>query len=125
GNGLANALTGNDAGNVLTGLDGDDNLQGKGGADTIDGGAGFDVLRGGADADVFVFAPGDGAAGDQIIDFEAGVDTIDLSATGLGFGDLTVQNVGTNALVTYGTDSVTVFSTTAAELDINRFEFGT
>ena len=123
GNGLANALTGNDADNTLRGLGGDDNLQGKAGADTIDGGTGFDVLRGGADADRFVFAPGDGAAGDQILDFETGVDVIDLSATGLTFGDLTIQDVGANALVTYGTDTVTVFNTTAAELDTNQFDF--
>ncbi|MEM9063480.1 MAG: hypothetical protein AAGD13_23715, partial [Pseudomonadota bacterium] len=80
---------------------------------------------GGADADVFVFAPGDGeGAGDQIFDFELGVDTIDLSATGLAFGDLTIQDAGANATVAYGADQITVFGTTAAQLTEDQFDFG-
>ncbi|MEM9059270.1 MAG: hypothetical protein AAGD13_02305 [Pseudomonadota bacterium] len=121
GNGESNILSGNDADNALSGLAANDNLQGNGGNDVIDGGTGADILRGGADADVFVFDSGDGA--DQIIDFEVGVDTIDLSSTGLGFGDLTIADVGLNATVTYGSDVITVFNTTAAELDASQFDF--
>ena len=60
----------------------------------------------------------------MIIDFEVGVDTIDLSATGLTFGDLTIADVGLNATVTLGADLITVFNTTAAQLDTNQFDFG-
>ena len=122
GNGLGNLLNGNDAANTLTGLGGDDNLQGNAGADVIIGGTGTDQLRGGAQADTFVFDTGDGA--DTIIDFEVGVDTIDLSATGLTFGDLIIQTVGASATVTYGADLITLFNTTAAQLDTNQFDFG-
>ena len=125
GNALGNLLNGNDAANTLAGLDGDDNLQGKGGIDVIIGGTGADLLRGGTEADTFVFATGDGQGpGDTIIDFEVGVDTIDLSATGLAYGDLTIQDVGANATIAYGTDLITVFNTTAAQLDTNQFDFG-
>ena len=125
GNGLGNLLNGNAAANTLTGLGGDDNLQGNGGADVIIGGTGTDQLRGGTEADTFVFDTGDGqGVGDTIIDFEVGVDTIDLSATGLTFGDLIIQTVGASATVTYGADLITLFNTTAAQLDTNQFDFG-
>ena len=121
GNGENNALTGNDAANVLNGLAGVDNLQGLAGEDEINGGTGNDILRGGDDADRFVFNTGDGA--DQIIDFELGIDTIDLSGTGLAFGDLTIQSVGVNATVQYGSDVITVFNVNDTQLDASQFDF--
>lgn len=121
GNAQDNALNGNNADNVLLGVAGADNIQGRDGEDTINGGADNDVLRGGADADTFVFATGDGA--DQIVDFELGIDTIDLSATGLAFGDLTIQTVGSNATVTYGADVITVFGVNDTQLDSSQFDF--
>ncbi|MEL7467830.1 MAG: hypothetical protein AAFN27_05225, partial [Pseudomonadota bacterium] len=121
GNALGNLINGNAAANTLSGLDGADNLLGFEGTDVIIGGLGSDLLRGGTGADVFVFAPGDGP--DQILDFELGVDTIDLSATGLAFTDLTIADIGTNATVTYGTDVVTVFGTSAAQLTEDQFDF--
>lgn len=124
GNALANTLNGNDAANTLTGLDGDDNLQGRAGTDEITGGPGADLLRGGADADTFVFATGDATGtGDRILDFEVGVDTIDLSATGLAFGDLTITGT-TNATITYGAETITVFGVSAAEMTEDQFDFG-
>ena len=124
GNALANTLNGNDAANTLTGLGGDDNLQGRAGADEINGGPGAHLLRGGADADTFVFATGDATGpGDRILDFEVDVDTIDLSATGLGFGDFTITGT-TNATITYGTEIITVFGVSAAEMNEDQFDFG-
>ena len=124
GNTEANALIGNDDDNTLMGLSGDDNLQGDAGRDVLDGGAGADLLRGGADADVFRFQAGDASLGaDQIIDFEIDVDTIDLSATGLGFGDLTIQSTGVNASITFGADVITVFNVSADELTEAQFDF--
>ena len=65
-----------------------DNLDGGDGNDTLLGGLGGDDLTGGADADVFVYVTtGDstvtGIGRDRIMDFEQGVDLIDLSALGI------------------------------------------
>ena len=57
---------------------GDDVLIGTDRAETLDGGAGRDTLTGGGDADTFVIAHSDLA--DVIVDFEAGVDRLDLQA---------------------------------------------
>lgn len=67
-----------DAGDDLLfgGADGD-RLVGGTGNDTLTGGEGDDDLTGGAGRDVFVFDTGDGA--DQIMDYEAGVDSLMLS----------------------------------------------
>lgn len=92
GNEAANVLrglAGNDqlwgeAGNdLLLGGDGNDRLNGDQGDDTLDGGAGQDRLFGGAGADVFVFAEASDSArrkSDKILDFQSGVDRIDLTA---------------------------------------------
>ncbi|SFT43734.1 M10 family metallopeptidase C-terminal domain-containing protein [Sedimentitalea nanhaiensis] len=74
---------GNDQLNGLGGNGGDDNLRGGPGQDQIIGGHGHDRLWGGTGADVFVFrAVADSAAdapSDRILNFEPGVDRIDLS----------------------------------------------
>ncbi|MES0811746.1 VCBS domain-containing protein, partial [Roseibium sp. SCPC15] len=57
---------------------GDDVLIGTDRAETLDGGAGRDTLTGGAGADTFVLGHGDVA--DVIVDFEVGVDRLDLQA---------------------------------------------
>ena len=62
---------------VLSGGSGDDVLNGNLDNDTLIGGAGNDFILGGDGADVFVFVQGDGF--DQIADFEAGTDSINLS----------------------------------------------
>ncbi|RJF87999.1 calcium-binding protein [Oleomonas cavernae] len=93
GNGFDNVITGNGADNVLNGGIGVDRLKGMDGADILNGGAGKDYLYGGAGADHFVFdSPGSGA--DAIGDWEAGIDKIDLNATGFGLavGPVTVVN---------------------------------
>jgi Ca2+-binding RTX toxin-like protein len=75
-------LTGNSSGNTLIGGTGDD---------TIIGGGAADLLTGGAGADVFRYTSASHSVlpsnSDRIVDFEVGVDTIDL--TGLGFYGLT------------------------------------
>jgi Ca2+-binding RTX toxin-like protein len=74
GSAFADKLTGNAAKNILTGGDGND---------VIDGGAGADTLIGGSGSDVFVFktlSASTPAGYDVIIDFESGLDTIDISA---------------------------------------------
>lgn len=65
--------TGNDH---LFGEDDNDVLYGETGADRLTGGRGNDTLSGGADGDEFIFADGFGA--DTIIDYEVGLDVINL-----------------------------------------------
>ncbi len=62
---------------VRIGTSGTDVINGSDGEDRIYGLGGNDSLRGWGGADTFVFAPGHG--NDYILDFEVGVDTVDLS----------------------------------------------
>ncbi|SEQ54354.1 peroxidase family protein [Nitrosomonas ureae] len=102
GNGLANIIFGNGNNNTLTGAAGLDTLNGGDGNDTLNGGAGVDILNGedgddtliggpladlltgGTGADIFDYFAAVGhsnpANRDTIMDFETGIDTIDLSA---------------------------------------------
>ncbi|NVJ90387.1 MAG: tandem-95 repeat protein, partial [Methylocystaceae bacterium] len=83
-------ILGNDVANRLRGYDGDDSLVGGLGDDTIDGGAGVDWLQGDGGADVFNFTSStdsDLNNYDTIVDFEDGVDTINLDgAAGYSYG---------------------------------------
>lgn len=83
GSAHADTLTGNALANRLSGGAGADVISGGGGADWISGGAGADKLYGGSGADVFHFgqasdSPGGAANHDWIMDFQKGVDRIDL-----------------------------------------------
>lgn len=70
-----------------------DFLVGENGNDRLDGGEGNDNLTGGAGADVFEFATGGGF--DRILDFEDGIDTIDVSGTTANsLGDITLSSAG-------------------------------
>ncbi len=89
-------LNGSDARDVMVAGAGDDTLSGGAGADRmsagagqdyLNGGLGKDVLTGGAGADHFVFASA-AEGGDKIADFVAGLDHIDLSASGFGLAAL-------------------------------------
>ncbi|MEL7468831.1 MAG: M10 family metallopeptidase C-terminal domain-containing protein [Pseudomonadota bacterium] len=99
GNAEANWLTGNASSNVLSGGAGKDRLQGWEGSDTLIGDTGNDVLEGGTGSDVFVFNLGDGV--DVILDFEDGLDRIDISSQGLSFADLRIVTSGANVIVFY------------------------
>lgn len=76
------AVLGSDGDDILLGGAGHDTLQGGSGSDVLNGGKGADVLTGGAGDDFFVFAKkadlGTGKQRDVIVDFEAGIDIIDL-----------------------------------------------
>jgi len=71
GNSLNNTITGNVGANTLYGMGGNDTLNGAGGNDTLIGGDGRDV-----------FAVGSLGNVDTIVDFEHGVDRIDLPRDG-------------------------------------------
>lgn len=99
-------IAGHQGNDLMMGGTGDDTLQGGDGNDTLNGGEGDDLLVGGNGADVFVFETGHGD--DEIRHFRNN-DMIDLSATGLTYGDLTVTETAPGEfLVEYGTDSIMV-----------------
>ncbi|WP_207100399.1 calcium-binding protein [Paracoccus shandongensis] len=85
GGGGYDRLAGGDGNDRLIGAVGNDILKGGNGSDTLDGGTGRDHLYGGPDAarDVFIFRAAAettvGAQRDQILQFRAGHDDIDLS----------------------------------------------
>jgi serralysin len=78
GNGLDNVLTGNAGSNRLDGGAGDDRLIGGDGVDYLTGGAGKDVFVGEIDATKSATKLGNISI-DVILDFQSGVDKIDLS----------------------------------------------
>ena len=66
-----------------------------------------------------------GTWGDDVItDFEDGVDLLDFSGSGLGFGDLTISQAGGDTLVehTFG-NSITLQGITATDITVNDFLF--
>jgi serralysin len=85
GSAAANALEGGGGGNdILLGFGGNDTLHGGAGADSLVGGKGKDQLTGGPDTDFFRYsALSDSgitaATRDLIVDFQQGIDRIDLS----------------------------------------------
>ena len=78
----ADTMLGSSFGDNLYGYDGNDTIKGNLGTDLLVGGRGFDKLTGGGDSDTFRFnLASESAVGinrDQIIDFQTGVDKIDL-----------------------------------------------
>jgi Ca2+-binding RTX toxin-like protein len=73
-------VLGGNASDSLVGTSGGQNLSGRGGLDTLEGGAGNDTLwgGGGGEENHFVFREAGSANADQIGDFIAGADDIDL-----------------------------------------------
>ncbi len=114
-------LFGENGNDTLSGGAGDDNLNGEAGDDTLSGGTENDFLSGGDDDDILtgdagadslagglgadVFDYGSAAEGaDEIFDFEAGIDQIQVSASGFG-GGLTAG--GSVSLVSGSTPTAT------------------
>lgn len=92
-------LMGGDGKDTLFGGDGNDHVQGDAGKDRIYGNTGDDTLSGGTEADVFYFKTGDGI--DRITDFEDGIDRIKVLTGAADFSDVTVLDLGADALVVF------------------------
>lgn len=108
-------LVGNFADNAIYGNDGSDVIDGKAGDDTIVGGEGLDTMTGGAGADRFVFqdaASSINAAPDVILDFEDGIDSIDVSGfwTGGSGAAFTVRGNSTYLDIDIDGDGLADFS---------------
>lgn len=111
---------------ALIGSVGADSLGGDGGANTLNGGLGGDTLEGGAGTDRFVYdnaAHSRPATADLILDFQAGVDRIDLGgldANSLVAGDQALGFAGqTAAVVAFSLSWFETAGTTVVQADIN------
>lgn len=109
GNG-ADTLTGGDGADLLIGGAGNDFLNGGQGSDVLMDGVGSDSLQGGAGADLFVMAA-DGAT-DRILDFQVGIDRLDLSAWGRIHSTSAVQLVATTSglRISFGNEVLEIVS---------------
>jgi Ca2+-binding RTX toxin-like protein len=99
---------------------------GRDGNDTLVGGTQNDNLTGGAGADVFLFNVGDGA--DIIMDWEDGLDRIDISAYGLAsFGDVLAAAsdlpIGAVRIDLGGGNTIQINGFTTADLDASDVIF--
>ena len=118
--------------NQLFGGAGDDTLYGRDGNDTLDGGTGDDVLRGGLGDDLLIGGSGQSDTyvfdrnwgHDTIRGFNAEIDVIDLSASGLTPEDLVLTRVsgGTRLSDKSGNNSILLQSRVVEFADIN-FDF--
>lgn len=132
------AVSGSMHNDTLTGGAADDTLHGESGADQVIGDAGNDYLYGGAGADTIdggdgddIFAFGAGWGTDTITDFVRGEDVLDLKATGLQFGDLTITDVtplevfgAFHYQVSDGSGNSILVQTVTDGLDASDFVFG-
>jgi Ca2+-binding RTX toxin-like protein len=116
GNDDQSDLVGNRGKNILSALDGNDILDGGRGADKLDGGDG---------ADTFVFKTGHGK--DTIMDFENGVDFIDVSEwQGIDdFSDIEALMSSSNGdvVIKMGKDVLRIADTLESDIDQNDFIF--
>ena len=106
----------------ISGGRGNDTLTGGSGSDTLVSSGGNDTLIGGAGADTFIYNPGRVT----ILDYEDGLDTIDLWGRELpgGFSDLRfLQDGGDVVIYTDGPLRIRLLGTDAAQLQADDFIF--
>ncbi len=119
-------LSGGDGDDVLTGDWGDDILTGNAGRDTIDGGSGYDILSGGSGGDIFVFRDGSGI--DVVVDFQRGIDDIDLAGLGgiADYQDLAAHHMtqeGRDLVIRSGANSLTLADVDIRDIGASDFVF--
>ena len=120
GNDTMDGGAGND---VLEGGAGTDVLRGRGGEDELSGGEDLDFYTGGTGADVFVFRSithaGIGAQRDQILDFEQGLDVINV----VGMSPGVFEFRGTAGFAPSGNPELRLFETptgsTIVQVDVD------
>jgi len=124
--------TGTGEDNTISGNSGDNVIKGMGGFDTLSGGKGNDRLSGGSDIDVFQFSTGDGK--DVLTNFNvdsgggASTDVLDISKWNAisDFDDLMahhIKNVGGDAMIFAGADSILLTDVHKADLSNTDFVF--
>jgi Ca2+-binding RTX toxin-like protein len=102
------SIFGGEQSDSIKGDGGNDHIDGNEGDDTISGGIGNDTLRGGTGADLFIISAAVGAA-DNIIDFTADEDILDLTAFNnvYSLGDISITQEDTSTVLTFA-DSQTL-----------------
>ena len=103
---------------------GNDTIAGNAADNVLTGGAGSDALTGNGGADRFVFASGFGA--DTISDFTVGTDKLDFTSYGYStyaqvLSSISFADVSGNAVLTIGSDSVTLTGVTISQLSVDDF----
>ncbi|MEL7215052.1 MAG: hypothetical protein AAGJ96_03830 [Pseudomonadota bacterium] len=113
---MGNTLKGGAGNDVLDGMGGADMLKGRRGDDTLYDGDGKDKLKGGQGADTFVF-DADGKV-DRIVDFQLGLDRIDLAQIPLiGMGDITITARDLGARIEAGGEVILLRNADKGPLD--------
>ena len=118
GNDQDNWFIGTSGNNLLTGEVGRDRLDGAAGNAILLGGVENDVLEGGSGADIFVVTEDNGI--DTILDFEDGVDLIDLTGVGLTFQDLLITGT-TRSLVNFVGGTIVINELNVVDLSAADF----
>jgi Ca2+-binding RTX toxin-like protein len=91
------------------------------GSDVVNGG-GNDLLYGGSGRDVFAFSSG--WARDTVADYRDNYDKLDFSSSGAAnFAQLTVAQVGLDAVVSFGGNKVVLLGINAATINQADFIF--
>lgn len=103
-------LFGTSGNDILQDGIGNDNLRGDAGDDILMAGQGADRLYGGAGRDIFVLSA-DGI-GDQIRDFESGLDRIDLSGWPMlrGLEQLQISSLNNGGSIRFGAENLRLYS---------------
>jgi len=117
----ADTLNGTAGDDLIFGGDGADALLGGAGDDILYGAAGADTLTGGAGADVFVFDSD--LAEDRVLDFELGIDQLDLGRWGRIYdaSSLTITAISDGAQISWGDYSVRVTSSNGQPIFASQF----
>ncbi|MEL6617601.1 MAG: calcium-binding protein [Pseudomonadota bacterium] len=103
-------LSGGVGDDTIKGGSGHDNIMGGRGNDLIEGGQGNDKLSGGTDADTFAFVEADSPSdNDRIVDFELGVDVVQIDM--IGAGAVNVTGDAFQTVITYGGSTITLQGT--------------
>ena len=111
----------NEGNDTLVGGEGADILSGGTGNDLLFGANGFDTLIGGTGRDVFIF---NGQSGmDKILDFELGVDQIDVSAWFQFYQSdaIEISQTTTGAMIKLGTNQVVIQTINEQGIPIGKF----
>jgi len=110
---------------VLYGGAGNDTMYGSVGDNTLDGGTGADTITSGGGSDTIVLRSGDGGstqvAGDTVTDFTDGTDSLGLDS--LAFGDLTIEQIGSDTVIKEGSNFLlTLTGISASSITVLDFQ---
>ena len=121
GNGGRDLVNGGGGRDMVSGGGGKDTVMGGGGKDMIEGNRGADILTGGGGRDTFSFTQGDGR--DRITDYNDRADTILIGAGAESFADLSISQVGDDALIRFANVRIFLEDTDMNVLEQTDFMF--